>query len=328
MIFISYKSEDYKLARKIAEGLIVSGQKVWFAEYRVLDTNWEDFLASIKKGINESVFGICITNNKYLNSDHCMMELEHLINKLGPDNLIEIKNPGSPEIYQSVPLLRNANKIEYIDIRNVFKYFEEIGLIRNIPKRYLDNLIKPQRVKNLKYLDWGISFDSSNWQLVSSGENKKRYLRNVEGVTLYLYVERYILINNDQQEELFRSEGRNDRENFMINLKLIKRFRRRMRFFLTGIKLFGAHLFIVKGYSHLAFTYRFKGLLSLFRKKILRQYVITLPYPLEAKTGEPRETGVIIIKGSIFNFSKSDTLNNFLEYAPLFDNFVESVNEV
>lgn len=41
--FITYKSEDADLVRNVADQLIASGIRVWFAEYQVLLQNYDQF---------------------------------------------------------------------------------------------------------------------------------------------------------------------------------------------------------------------------------------------------------------------------------------------
>ena len=48
-IFISYKSKDVEIARKIAGRLITSGIRVWFAGYQILLTGREYFQQAIDR---------------------------------------------------------------------------------------------------------------------------------------------------------------------------------------------------------------------------------------------------------------------------------------
>lgn len=63
--FISYHSEDANVVRRIAERLILGGYRVWFAEYRVLLANYEDFEDEIVQGIKHSSFALLFTTPKY-----------------------------------------------------------------------------------------------------------------------------------------------------------------------------------------------------------------------------------------------------------------------
>jgi hypothetical protein len=51
MLFISYKSEDANLVRAVAERLMACGNEIWFAEYRVLPENYEEFDMLIDEGL-------------------------------------------------------------------------------------------------------------------------------------------------------------------------------------------------------------------------------------------------------------------------------------
>ena len=69
--FISYKSEDAGLVRLIAEQLLANNIKVWFAEFKMLTHNWDDFQREIELGIRHSKFAIAFTNNRYARSLYC-----------------------------------------------------------------------------------------------------------------------------------------------------------------------------------------------------------------------------------------------------------------
>jgi tetratricopeptide (TPR) repeat protein len=92
-VFVSYKSENVELARRIAERLIASGLKVWFAEYQVLLAERERFQEAIDKGLARSRYGIVLTNELYAMSQHCMHELAGLLDRCGPARLLEVRVP-------------------------------------------------------------------------------------------------------------------------------------------------------------------------------------------------------------------------------------------
>ncbi|PHN00711.1 toll/interleukin-1 receptor domain-containing protein [Flavilitoribacter nigricans] len=333
MVFISYKSEDVDLARKIAEAMMSVGMRVWFAEYKILDSewdvmnsSWDDFTKVIQKGIERSSSGICLTSEAYGESKYCLFEMSMLLEKLGPDKLIEVKTPGDLKLYEKFPALKNVPSIFHRTLEATFNELLSMGTIGLLPKVYITNTRPSTGVKHLNYEDWGIQFDTSEWNLLSKGENRKVYYRQLEDVKLYLHISRHLLVGDDNKVELFESKGIDDRVIYEYNLRNTYRYiNQSLRRFLNKINLIGIHLFFFKGYNHFGFTYQISGPFStLFTKKLIRQYTITLPYPDVNNRSPNCQKAEIIIKASTLRLGKSTRLKDFLKYIPFFDAFVRS----
>src|SRR5688572_28681679 len=106
--FISYKSEDVEHARRIADRLIASGRRVWFAEYQILLTARDRFQEAIDRGIDRSRFGIAITNDLYAGSEHCRGEMKRLLAHCGPERVMDIGLPPQPARRRNFPQLADS----------------------------------------------------------------------------------------------------------------------------------------------------------------------------------------------------------------------------
>ena len=94
--FISYKSKNVVVARQIADRLVASGRKVWFAEYEVLLYNRDRFPEEIERGLRDCKYGIVLTNDDYAKSEYCRSELVRLLEFCGPERTLEIMIPSEP----------------------------------------------------------------------------------------------------------------------------------------------------------------------------------------------------------------------------------------
>jgi len=104
--FISYKSENVDLARIVADHLIASGQKVWFAEYEILLYDRDKFEMAIDSGIHDCRYGLAFLNSAYATSKHCGREIVQLLAKKARNILIvRIPDEKSPkEHFEEIPI--------------------------------------------------------------------------------------------------------------------------------------------------------------------------------------------------------------------------------
>ncbi len=147
-VFISYKSKDVYLARKLADQLIASRKHVWFAEYEILLSRRQDFLKAIEKGLKKTKYGIIITNNECIDSPYCRYEIEHLLNNCGSEKIIEVQSPPENKPHILYPALKTSRRFVYNDnIKELISYIEEntkfsiLPLIVNdhSPEEYIGN---------------------------------------------------------------------------------------------------------------------------------------------------------------------------------------------
>jgi hypothetical protein len=111
--FFSYKSENANEVRRIAERLMASGFRVWFAEYEVLLRTYDEFQRLIKQGVKGSSFGVLFTTETYAGSRHCAMEVEWLKARFArrPRHLIEVSLQEPNDARRSMNLPPDSARI-------------------------------------------------------------------------------------------------------------------------------------------------------------------------------------------------------------------------
>ena len=95
-MFVSYRSHDAAFAREIADLMIASGIRVWFAEYEILLVGREHFQRAIDTGIRESGAAIAVTSEEYFGSTYCDREMSRLSARLDPGRLLEVRARAVP----------------------------------------------------------------------------------------------------------------------------------------------------------------------------------------------------------------------------------------
>lgn len=88
--FISYRSDNANVVRRIAERLMAGGYRAWFAEYSVLLPNYDDFQTEINRGIQGCSYALLFTSKSYAESKYCEQEARDLCRRLKPEHIIEI----------------------------------------------------------------------------------------------------------------------------------------------------------------------------------------------------------------------------------------------
>ena len=121
-IFVSYKSEDVALARRIADAFIAAGWNVWFAEYRILLDRRAQFLPMFGIGAIESRYGLVITNDRWAESKHCSREVRLLLSTKTPEEVLEVRAPGQPLPHQRFPKLAQCPALETTDVNKILNF--------------------------------------------------------------------------------------------------------------------------------------------------------------------------------------------------------------
>jgi tetratricopeptide (TPR) repeat protein len=275
-VFISYKSEDVNLARLVADQLIASDIKVWFAEYQVLLQNYSEFQQAIDSGIHNSAYGIAFTNNRYSKSMYCCDEMKELLKK-GASQVIEVKMQEEDEIHRKFLDLEHSPQM-------VFKGQIEpiLSLISNKTGWQIDapkEIDEPSSHRPFQGLYMGNHYrvDIGGWNLTERGEEAIEG-GNVMGPKFELSDSTVRTFGNIVMgPELSRAAIRytsDDREMYKELMRYAPRHLERL-----GAKLYGLHLFFHKGLSQMALTYRFKGFWT-------RKYSVILQRPLDKKAVE------------------------------------------
>ena len=272
-LFISYKSEDVQMARWMADRLIAAGLRVWFAEYIVLLVARENFEKAIDTGIRRSRFGVILSNDRYVASDHCRRELDQLLHPGGPGiaNLIEIRIPSEPATHRYNPALAECRAIEYDgDPGRVARFvFQSFGLAGAVPPDDPPTSAPVWRRDERR----GFAVDVSGWQVDGQstvGPGAIAYRRSVEGRVLKVNLH----VGTGTVAPRPVNAALDEREVFDRSVEFASSFLSR-----HGHRCVGVHLFFLGGYSHLVVAYWLPRCWA-------RRYSIVLPDP---STGEATE---------------------------------------
>lgn len=164
--FISYKSQNVALARQVADRLIASGRRVWFAEYEVLLHNRERFEQEIDRGIARSRYGIAITNDLYACSKACRKEIAQLLARCGAARVIEIRWPPQPATRCLFPALEDAPALDSTgDPEAALEFISRVTGWPIVAGVHLVRPVTPQFHRG-RCLGIGYAVDVAGWTLV------------------------------------------------------------------------------------------------------------------------------------------------------------------
>jgi hypothetical protein len=121
-VFISYKSEDVALARRVADALTAAGSRVWFAEYQVLLQRRERFQVAILRGIFKARYGLALTNDRWAESPHCDVEIRALLTAHDPERILELRVPAEELPHRRHPALAASPFLESRDVEQVVRF--------------------------------------------------------------------------------------------------------------------------------------------------------------------------------------------------------------
>ncbi|MBL8160752.1 MAG: toll/interleukin-1 receptor domain-containing protein [Anaerolineae bacterium] len=304
--FISYKSGNVELARLIADHLIASGVRVWFAEYQVLLDNYGDFQREIDKGLQNSEFGICFTNNSYMKSEYCRLELDHFLDRNKPKKILEINTPLNDGPYTR-PLTLESSPFHIADHPEGI-----LSFIRENTRWSVDTSVtKAPKHKWLSFLgrciDKPFTLDTIDWELTNKGKIDRD--GNVGGVELSykhqrdkfrLFVNLYCGEDASPNARRLSSDDRNMYESLIEFAKV-----NHMRLF--NAQMHGLHLFFHQSLSQIALTYTLGNFLT-------RKCSVIIP---NSKTGKMAEF--------VFTFKFVGSFRDYCRYSHVMDYFVKSL---
>ena len=322
--FVSYKVEDVFIVRQIVEQLIASGLKVWFAEYTILlsgRSETEMLNQAMDDGIEQAKFGICFTNNRYIQSLNCRHELTQLLDQknCGPQNTIEIKLPDEPLPHQEFPQLVESPSIEYRDINQTLHYIRQIS---RFPIKSMDSRYSSLQNLSVFYYDQNTySLDLTGW-IVTHQESSlaQDIYGNVSGPTFKRMCDQTLmwgyLIMGKQDRDFRRDKLKDNNGNYddtryhdyMIN------FARHVFAERQKQECVGVHLVFIEhfSHSHSAFTTFIHGIWS-------RVYSIILPNPQNDQDQDIE---------FLFNFFFNGSFQEFCRHAHLMDKVVQSFRSI
>lgn len=313
-VFLSYKSEDVHMVRRIAETLIANRYAVWFAEYQVLLQNYNSFQEAINIGIESCRYGLCFTNDRYIESQYCRHEIEQLLDPLacGPDNIIEIMMPYEPRTHELYPDLLHVHSLEHKFIEETLSHIEKKT---RLPINYnirSDTSGKEDR----RHFDNGrerYSLDIQGWDV-----SEHKYLPStggdIEGPKLSRQCKDFRMWGNliiGNQVDNPRAWGKNldDRECYKYAMDFAKHYFYKRWWWRLIERPVGLHIFFSHGFSHIGFTA--KNCFSVWT----RRYSVIVHHP---KTDNTLEFAFI--------FFFQGPFTEFCRYAYLMDDLVESLD--
>lgn len=301
--FISYKSKNADTARFIADLLIASGKKVWFAEYQVLLTDRDRFQEAIDKGIRKCKYGIALTNDDYADSEYCGREMKQLLEFCGTNNIMEIMIPSEPKTHQKYEQLENASA--YIFTGNAD---ETINFISQITGWKIAPRIEVYRkhredIFEGDCLGEAYTIDVTGWELIDKSFHGGGpcYVHKVEGRDIFWNLQ----FGEDYSPRVYEARRRLNQQNERaIYNEICDYANHYFRDLKTGYRIVGVHLLYIEGISHFAVTY-YDG------KYWKRRYSIML---VHSKTYNAAEF--------VFTFQFSGPFKQYCRYVELMDDLV------
>jgi hypothetical protein len=276
-LFVSYKSEDVWLARRITEALLSAGVAVWFAEYAIRLDDRHDFEASIEDGIKRSRFGVLLTNARYSLSPYPQSEARQLLDAqvCGPQYVLQVKCPDET-------LDSKFPDLECVAPEQIFEYNEDGDFAANLEFlcKHL-GVTTPQQVEpdeeaapsiyHNQFYDYSLDVSGfepcrettqSQFTTVLQGETR----RGLDLISWNLLVQPRSDLSPRPLPE--KGGSMDDRTCFDENMELARRY-----FQQTSGLCHGVHLVFHGGFSHLGLTYRPKN-----ENAWVRRYSLVFPW--------------------------------------------------
>lgn len=285
-VFISYKSKDANLVRRVVDVLKANGLKVWFAESNILLVNYEDFENEIREGIERSKNALLFTNQEWYDSAHCNFEMNLILEKSRENriNYYQLKTGEIKDVAGKFPELEN-----YKLSCTYSNSFED--LIRYVGRFLSCELFLHEgdgREKNIRMYNEHIEVDMSLLarDLIKQDEYygaEKSLIGayQIEGLTEGPYTETYMFVYYFgksevlSESETFNITSNDDREIYNHYRVYADKWLKNHEYYNLGL-----HLFHFNENCHFAFTYTYPAKHKNMRV-IEKRYVIntnTNPY--------------------------------------------------
>jgi tetratricopeptide (TPR) repeat protein len=306
-VFISYKSKNVDIARAIANRLMASGIKAWFAEYRILLVDREHFQDSIDLGIRTSKYGIALTNDEYAGSVFCHKEMVQLLAYCGAKNIFEIMIPEEPLTHQKYEQLRDSNHFRFNN--NLEEILESIS--RKTGWKIVPALSqKPYYAVNTfngKCLDEPYSINVSGWDLVerSFHGGGPCYQIKIDGNLIMWNLQYGEEISPTAYESRSNRANQNDR---VLYNSMIDYANEYFSQYQSDYRIKGVHLLFMNGSSHFVVTYTNWEIWK-------RRYSIILAHPVTNRIAE-----------FVFTFEFKGTFSEYCLASGKMDDLVRSLN--
>jgi len=285
-LFLSYKSKDVHFARAVADRLISTGLRVWFAEYAIPLLDQKDLLSMdgddpdrwlrsvIGSGIGRSRFGAAFTNDLYVDkteSQYCRYEVDQMLSSQGAESgrLVEILLPNEPGPHRFKPELAKCphhapdwEAVAASDPDGVAGFIlSEFEYQAKLPDLLIPDSGLPTMVEDET---WGYTLDVSGWEIDSSAPlppGGRAFRCAVGDHTLKLNV----LVGTGTVAPRPREASQKDRDVYDGSIRFAHDF-----LSANKSRSAGVHLFFHRDYSHFCVAY-WSGQLW------VRRYSIVLP---------------------------------------------------
>ena len=270
-VFLSYKSQNVHLVRCVADAMIASGLRVWFAEYTILLVARDQFERFIRDGIAQSQRGVCFTNDRFVSSPYCRSELEQLLklSELDPCHVIEVTIPKEAEPHARYPQLASVPSLEFHGDSNELlgRLAEKLGVaIDPLPALSVETEL-PRRFDvfgksfSLQMALWDVKEETFRKPLVAG--QCCSFCQNLDGYTL----QGNLIVGKDYLTPRSWEMVEDDRRCYDASLRYAEEYCARW-----ARQCRGVHLFFLHGFSHPVITYSWKGGWH-------RRYSVVLPMP-------------------------------------------------
>lgn len=262
-VFISYKSQNANIVRRIVDNLIANGFNVWFAEYEVNASNYEEFSrlidSQITEAIGNSTHAILFTNNLWGNSRYCQHEKTQILQGNFPIKAIQVCLPK--ETQPLLPLQESSNIpcIEHKEdsLRETLKFIIEelVGSSKGLDQ----NFYSIEDTPNVFVFRYGrLNIGRLNYTGCSAGlgrvgkEHEYRFEGELDGigVRLEIDIDPYNTAVKRRTLEAAQMKIVDDREVYKL-----MRIRANRWYKKNPLNEHGLHLFFQEGTSNIGFTY-------------------------------------------------------------------------
>lgn len=343
-VFISYKSEDSAVVRRIAEELMAQGVGVWMAEYRVpledrKDRRWADH---IDHGLRNCEKAIVFSNARFAASIHCLDEVNHILDHYDPANIVEVRIPADGALPTTLTPSRQARMgdIQSIEwngsVPHLLSFLYDAGIARQSTCLLNDVCASGgQRTSRLSVDEIAMSFDMEGWRQVfpSGGAGylslapgqEMLFERRVPGCRLLAH---FLVQKTDmaQRSDVLAEVGMHpqdsidDRRVFDENIDIAQTHLAGQT---TGLNYdrIGVHLLLLQGFSHLAVTYLARRPQGIAKPVYMRKYILTFP-----SVDTECDVDVIITVRTVSR--RSYGYRGMLGYMPHFDQIVASAQPI
>lgn len=334
--FISYKSEDANLVRGVAERLLAKGIDLWFAEYRVLPENYEDWQVAIDEGLSQASHALVFSNKRWTGSEPCRYEMRKILERIDdPTKIIEVCIPKEDEPHLEFPELAAGDAIVFrgdsrkpVD-EEVEELVAEISARLDLPS--IATGFPISNSKTISFERYGIKLDLGPLQpalgkTLLAQRTDGRYSRSVTfagkiadiDVSLDIYIWPFDSIL--RHYSISQNRAANDREVYTSYRKYARQWleeESQRRF--SKLRSRGLHLVFIGDHSHLGLTYTSKEL-SVRESIWERRYAIML---------QDQGSGLLGEMGLIFAASLEgpvrQQLQQFCRVAPQLDTIARSL---